>query len=138
MASTNDLVHILKAKKDLQNYLAANKDCFLECSLSEYLNQLIMEKGLKKSTVISESLLPPYAYEIFSGKKMPSRDKMLQLCFGLHLDFEEAQHLLYVAGTSSLYAKNRRDSIIIHCLSHGKTIFDCNEHLLQAEEAIFE
>lgn len=137
MSTTNNLLNILITDKNIHSYLDSNSNHFLSLSFSEYLTYLLEKKKLKKSEVISDSQLQVnYAYEIFSGKKTPSRDKVIQLCFGFHLNLDEAQRLLNIAGVGSLYAKIQRDSIIIHCFAHSKNIFECNELLLKSGDAL--
>ena len=75
----------------------------IDSALSNYLNQLLEEKSLKKSTVIKNSELNEiYGYQIFSGKRIPSRDKLISISFGLELSLEETQTLLKYAGFAPL------------------------------------
>lgn len=64
---------------------------------------------------------------------MPSRDKLLAIGFGLQLDLDEMDKLLRQAGYSPLYARSKRDAIIIRAIVHGKSIFAVNEMLFDNE-----
>lgn len=129
--STEELMEILKNKKSLVAYFEEEINELVFSSLAEYLELLISEKKLKKSTVITKSNLDKnYAYQIFNGNKTnPSRNKMLMLAFGMSLSVAETRKLLKIANVSDLYVRNPRDSIIIYCLNKGLSLIDTNEYL---------
>lgn len=135
---TDELMESLNSSPSIDNYLQKEQDYLITASLSVYLNQLISDKGLKKSQVIKDAELNEiYGYQIFSGKRLPSRDKLIALAFGMILSLEETQQLLKYAGFSPLYPKNKRDSIIIWGISHHLNICQTNEELYnQAEETL--
>lgn len=71
--TTEELKNELKKCNNIKEYLTENKDFFLKTSFVEYLEQLIQEKGLKKSEIVKDSGLDQtYAYQILSGKKIPA------------------------------------------------------------------
>ncbi|MBN1265003.1 MAG: hypothetical protein JXA25_05890 [Anaerolineales bacterium] len=70
-----------------------------------------------------------YGHQLFNGRRNPSRDKVIQLAFGLKLDLDETQSLLQAAQKSALYPKVKRDAAIIFCLHHEKDIFETQEVL---------
>lgn len=108
---------------------------FIDLSLKEYLESLMERYNLKKSQVIKASgLSEAYTYQIFSGLKNPSRDKLLTLAVGMGLTFDECQKLLKLAGVNELYAKNRRDAIIIFGLHKQLTLGKLNDILFDMEE----
>ena len=129
--TTNELLEILESKKSIEAFFNEEIDELIFSSLSEYLELLISEKKLRKSTVIKRSNLDKnYAYQIFNGnKENPSRNKVIMLAFGMGLSVLETRKLLKVAGVSDLYARNPRDSIIIYCLNKGLSLIDANEYL---------
>ena len=129
--TTNELLEILESKKSIEAFFNEEIDELIFSSLSEYLELLISEKKLRKSTVIKRSNLDKnYAYQIFNGnKEKPSRNKVIMLAFGMGLSVLETRKLLKVAGVSDLYARNPRDSIIIYCLNKGLNLIDANEYL---------
>ena len=56
-------------------------------SLSTYLQQLLEEKHLKRSQVVRmANLNETYGYQIFTGRRKPARDKVLQIAFIFCLD----------------------------------------------------
>lgn len=127
--TTDELMNEIKSKR-LDRYLEANSSEFTEITLHEYICNIIKEKGLQKSKVVARSGLNRiYAYQIFAGKRMPSRDKLLAVGFGLQLDLDGMDKLLRQAGYSPLYARNKRDSVIIYAVINKKSIFAVNEML---------
>lgn len=140
--STQELLEIISKHKNLDELLSASeKDSeFLQYSLPQYLNQLLEQKSLSKSDVITRgNLSKDYAYQIFSGKKTaPSRDKLLAIAIGMSLTTEETQTLLKIAGLSTLYPRKRRDMIILFAIQNGYSLFDINECLADLEETIIE
>lgn len=70
-----------------------------------------------------------HGHQIFNGTRRPSRDKLIQICFGLGLTVEAAQALLKTAEKSPLYPKLLRDAAIMRCLHDGKTLPQVQELL---------
>lgn len=129
--STNELLGVLKSKKNYSEFFQDEIGELIFKNLDEYLGVLLKEKNLKKSEVIEKSNLDKnYAYQLFNGiKKNPSRDKILMLAFGMKLTLDETRKLLKIAGLSDLYVRIPRDSVIIFCLQNGKNLIETNEML---------
>ncbi len=124
--TTGELLEILK-RSSLEAYFKENGGELIENPLCNYINALINEKNLKKSDVIKKSnLSESHAYEVFSDKKTPSRDKLISLCFGMGTTLDEIQTLLKYAGYAQLYPRNKRDSVIIDALRRGESVVRCN------------
>ena len=99
-------------------------------SLSAYLNELLVAKRLKRSQVVHmANLNETFGYQIFTGARNPSRDKVLQIAFAMALTLRETNRALEAAGVSSLYSKDRRDAIIIFGLDRGCSLQKVNEEL---------
>lgn len=109
-----------------------------ERSLSEYLQQLLIEKGLKQSEVVRDAgLNNTFGYQIFKGTRKASRNKVLQIAFAMGLNLRETDRLLQAAGANELYCKNRRDAIIIFSVKHGYSLQKTEEELYRfGEETI--
>ena len=132
---TDDLMEELTHSENLEQYIKENKAYFIDTSLAEALNQKLKEKGLAKSAVIKAAEINEiYGYQIFSGKRIPSREKLLCILIGMKLSLPEVQQLLKLAGYAPLYPKNIRDSIIISGLQHSKTVIEINELLYDHQE----
>ncbi len=135
--STDELRHEIKTATDIEDYLKKNKEHLLRGSLSEHLHLLLSQKSLRRADVIRGSLLGrAYVYRIFAGEKIPSRDKMIALAFGLRLSEEETIRLLKFSGSRELYARDERDALILFALQRHMTIMDANELLLDHGLAI--
>ncbi|MDE7243711.1 MAG: hypothetical protein K2O18_07025 [Oscillospiraceae bacterium] len=67
-----------------------------------------------------------YVCQIFSGRKHPSRDKLIALAFGLRLNAMETQRLLKVGGYSELYGRIARDALILIDILRGLDIVQTN------------
>jgi len=65
-----------------------------------------------------------YGHQLFNGTRKPSRDKVIQLAFGLMLDVDGAQKLLQIAQKSPLYPKIKRDAAILYCINSQKNILE--------------
>ena len=127
---TNELMDALTRNSSIDGYLNKEKEFLIDMSVSEMLGFLLQEKNLQKSPVIKKAQLNEiYGYQILAGKRMPSRDKLIALAFGMELSLEETQQLLKYAGFSPLYPKSDRDSIIIWSLLHHLDVIRTNECL---------
>lgn len=131
---TEELLNDLLFTDSLASYL--NNELEGDISLSEFLNRHLEEKQLKKSSVIRKSKLnTTFAYQLFSGDRSASKDKLLQLSFSMGLNLRETQQLLKIANAGELYCKKRRDAIIIYCVSKNMTLAETDDTLFQFQEA---
>lgn len=129
---TSKIVEELGLCADFKTFYNENKEYMVSASLSQMLNDLIKEKGLKKSEVIRKSELSEvYSYQIFSGLRVPERKKLLCLAVGMGLNLDEVQTLLKCAGYSPLYVKISFDSIIIYGICKQLSIVEINELLFE-------
>lgn len=139
--STDELLKILNAEDEIESYIEENKGDLINLSLSDYLDDMLKKYNISKNEAINNSALNQiYGYQIFDGKKKnPSRDKLIQLIFGLRLDITDAQRLLKIAGVNELYPRIKRDSIIIFAINKKINITKCDELLFElGEETILK
>ena len=130
---TNELLDELLASSDPAEF--ARKHKITHRSLPDYLQQLLDEKGLKRSDVVREAGLDAtYGYNIFMGTRSPSREKLLPLLFTMKCTLQEANRILRAAGHSELYVKDRRDAIIIYGILHQQNMYTVNDELFEAGE----
>ena len=85
--STGELLELLKRTSAPSSFMkSASEDLIRQIPLSKYLNQILDSHSLQKSELIRRSGLDrSYVYDILSGKREPSRDKVLALCFAVPL-----------------------------------------------------
>ena len=131
---TSKIIEELGLCEDFKTFYDENRQFMVKSSLSQMLNELIKEKKLRKSRVIRNAELSEvYAYQIFSGVRMPERKKLLSLAIGMELNLDETQKLLKCAGYPPLYVKIPFDSVIIYGIFKKLSVIDINEMLFEYE-----
>jgi hypothetical protein len=99
-------------------------------SLSAWISDYAAGHDIERRDAIRKSLLnQTFAYQIFAGTRRPSRDKLIQLAFGLGMAPHEACDLLERGGVNALLVTCRRDVIIAFCLEKGMDIGACDDML---------
>ena len=137
--TTSHLENELKNSTSLDTFLEKHQDELSDCSLSDQLGKLLRKKGLSKAEVVREcNRNEVYAYQILSGVRRPSRDKLLCLCFAMKATLSETQSLLKESGFAPLYVRSHRDSIIIFAITHGHTLLQLNTDLYDHGEPVVE
>lgn len=111
---TEKIYDNLRKSNDIETFIKEHDEEFVETQGHIYLNRLLDSKGISKTQVIRSSNLDrTYCYQILSGKRKPSRNKLLQISLGLRFNTKETKNLIRFFGLSELYPKNRRDAIIL-------------------------
>ena len=131
---TEELLDELLSSESAESFVASHE--LPELTLSDYLQQLLADKGLDQPAVIRMAdLNETYGCESFTGKKRrPGRDKLLQIAFAMALTPRETNRCLELGGVNSLYPKVRRDAIILYCLYHGTSLQKVDEELWRLGE----
>lgn len=128
--TTGDLENEIKSSNSADEYLIQNSDYLLKQGISGVLNEALFRAGMSVSQVVKRSgLTRSHVYHIFSGKRMPSRDKLIAIAFGLGLDCDETNALLKKCRFAQLYSKDARDAMIMFNLTHSKDIDETNNDL---------
>lgn len=139
MKTTGELAHEISRSDNILDYFAENRGEMQIDSLPEYLERWLKRKDCTKADVVRRSNLnKAYVYQIFLGKKYPSRDKVIALAFGLELDEKEVQVLLKQAGYRELYPRDPRDALLLYAIGHHKGIIDANELLYDHNIEVLE
>lgn len=127
---TSKIVEELVFCPDFKSFYDENKDYMVKEDLSQLLDNLISKYGLKKSQVIrSAEMSEVYAYQIFSGLRVPERKKLLCLAVAMKLSLDEVQSLLKCAGYSTLYVKLPFDSIVLYGVCKKLSVVEINKIL---------
>ena len=130
---TDELLSELLDSSSIDDYVEHHD--FIERTLSEYLRQLLDEKHLERTRVVRMAdLNETYGYQIFTGARRPTRDKVLQIAFAMALTLKETNRALTAAGASVLTCKDRRDAIIIFCIDRSCSLQKVNEELYRLGE----
>ena len=125
---TSKIVEELGLCPNFSTFYNENKQYLITDTLSDLLERLLSEKGLKKSAVIkSAEMSEVYGYQIFSGLRVPERKKLLCIAVAMQLNVDEVQTLLKTAGYSQLYVKIPFDSIVLFGICKGMSVVEINE-----------
>lgn len=133
--NTSDLSDELMNDANIDSYIKANEPFFEDESLKWLLAALYGKKTVTKAALARQSgMSEVYLHQVFSGRRHPSRDRLLCLCIGLEATLEETQRLLKQATYAQLYPKSKRDAIISHGILHGTSLHDINDKLFAENE----
>ncbi len=133
--STRDLSRELLEQPNLDSYLQANQASFASESITELLNECFLARDCSKAALARKAgMSEVYLHQVFSGRRSPSRDRLICLCMGMELTMEETQAMLKQAGYAALYPKNRRDAIISYGILHGIGLHELNDRLFSENE----
>ncbi len=131
---TSKIVEELGLCPDFKTFYDENKNYMIDKPLSKMLSELLEKKQLKKSAVIKASEMSEiYAYQIFSGARVPERKKLLCLTIAMGLDLDDTQTLLKCAGYTPLYVKIPFDSVVIYGICNKMSVVEINELLYEYE-----
>ena len=129
---TTKIIEELNICPDFKTFYNENRDYMVKDDLSTLLDKLMREHNLKKSEVIrAAEMSEVYAYQIFSGLRIPERKKLLCLAIAMELSLDEVQTLLKSAGYSTLYVKLPFDSIILYGICKKLSVVEINEILYE-------
>jgi len=127
---TSTLMKKLFKTAGLHSFMADYDDVFITNDFCAHLKALCAQRQVSCAQVIrSCGIDRTYGYQLFSGVRQPSRDKVIQLAFGFPLSIDETQELLRIAGKSPLYPKIKRDAAILYCLRHRVAFCDAQTTL---------
>ncbi len=128
--NTGDLQAGLMRQPNLETYLDENREQFVNPSAADLLLSLFDQSGVSKAAVARNGCMSEvYLHQVLSGRRNPSRDRLLCICIGLGATLEQTQQLLKQAGYAPLYPKHRRDAIISHGIVHGTPLSEINGKL---------
>ena len=133
--NTDGLRQELMDSTDLSQFLSRNQEQFVNKNVAELLNHLFEKKNISKAALAkSAGMSEIYLHQIFAGRRTPSRNRLLCLCYGLEASIEETQELLRLCGMAELYPKRKRDAIIYYGLLHKLDLFAINDKLFDENE----
>ena len=133
--STDDLNQELMAQPNLDQYLTENEGYWRHTDISVFLTRLHEGSGLSKAELARRAgISEVYLHQVFSGRRRPSRDRLLCLCISMETSLEETQQLLKRVGYPPLYPKLKRDAIISHGLLHHTPLAEINDKLFSENE----
>ena len=120
---------------NLNTFLKNHQEQFMSQNIPELLNQIFAKKKISKASLAKLSGMSEiYLHQIFAGKRNPSRNRLLCLCYGLEASLEETQELLKSCGHAQLYPRLKRDAIIIFGIVHKVPLYEINDKLFAENE----
>lgn len=126
---TGDLMDKLTSTdstEELDRYLNEIRDKYPK-DLNSYLKAVFAEKGMSTADVQKKSGIDrTYIYQIMDGTKHPGRDKIVAIAIASGMTLAECQRALEIAQEGILYAKSRRDSLMIYAINKKLSIMDLN------------
>lgn len=133
--STDDLRQELMDKADIDSYLKENQARFFQEDITVALNAFFEKTDLSKAALARKAgMSEVYLHQVFSGRRNPSRDRLICLCIGLEAALEETQQVLKQAGYAQLYPKSKRDAIITYGILHHTELGEINDKLFSENE----
>lgn len=103
--------------------------------LGEHIKELIAQKNVTKAKVYRESHIEKrYFYNILDGSKLPSRDYVIRILLTLQVGFGDTQWLLKANNYAQLYAREKRDCVIIYCMNHQLSVNECDDMLKKIDK----
>ncbi len=104
----------------------------------EYLRGLLAARDVDTKTFAQEMMVSlSYVYHLREGTRSPSRDTLIKIALLFKLGVVGTQRLLRMGERNALYAKVRRDAVLIYALSHGCTVDEADAMLRKANEQPF-
>lgn len=129
----------LRRSENIEQFVAENETEFDIVSVADYLSGLLKKYNLEKCDVTKRGgFTGNYLYQIFNGKKNPSRDKLIQIALGFPLTLEETQKLLRLGGYAELYVRDSRDAFLMFGLEKRYSLQELNELLYKNKKKIIE
>lgn len=127
---TDDLMKELTQTSHIDEYLKNNDKYIITENLSSFICDRIAEKGISKAQVLRNADINEiYGYQILSGKRLPSRQKLISICIGAEFNLELTNEVIKLAGYAPLSPKNKWDSIVIFGIANHLSITKINETL---------
>lgn len=133
--TTGDLSRELMDKSDIDSYLKENQEYFFHKDMTELLAGIFEKKEISKAALARKAgMSEVYLHQVFSGRRKPSRDRLICLCVGLEASMEETQRLLKQAAYAPLHPKVKRDAIISYGVLHQFSLSEINDKLFTENE----
>ena len=123
------------SQPNLDEYIKKNQPYFSHRTVVDLLGVLYERKGISKAALARKAgISEVYLHQVFSGRRNPSRDRLLCLCIGLGATLDETQKILQQAGYAQIYPRVKRDAIIGHGIAHQTELGAINDRLFAENE----
>lgn len=133
--TTGDLSKELMEQASLEDYITENTQYFANADFLRQLRELCQSSKLSKASLARQAgMSEVYFHQIFAGRRIPSRDRLLCLCISLEATLEQTQQILQQATYAQLYPRFKRDAIISHGILHRTDLNVINDQLFAENE----
>ncbi len=113
-----DILRNIKTEKECENFIKKYiKGATLEFHI--FFEEYLSSQKIEKSEVIAKSgVNKNYGYNILNGKrKRPSRDKVIALCIGANMDYDQFIECLRIAEVGDINPRSKRDIWIVMAIN---------------------
>lgn len=125
----------LLTANDLDTFLSENEEVFHRGEFLENMCRVFDKMNMTKAELARRaSLSEVFVHQIFSGTRLPSRNKLICLCLAMGLDTKETNQLLAVGSFATLAPLRKRDCIIMFGLENCWTVAEINEKLVEEDQ----
>ncbi|MEY8296097.1 MAG: hypothetical protein ACLRJC_09650 [Emergencia timonensis] len=124
----------LQTDEQIEDYLCCQQEDGEIKYFYQYLHQIADAKRIPMSQVVARSKVNRnYVYNITGGvKRNPGRDKIIALCIGACMNYEETNKALEIGGYCRLNPKDERDVRIAVAINTRKhDVVKINESLIK-------
>jgi len=128
--TTEKILNQLTEDKTFTEILEENKGSFSYKTIGEYISDAIHKNNTTKARLIRESgINKRFFFDILANKKRPSRRYIIRIFLALELNLTDVQWYLKATDYPQLYARDKRDAVIIYCINHNIKVEECNRML---------
>lgn len=132
MKSTNELMNLIK-KAPREEFVDSLKEENMD--ISGMMKDILAEKQVEIKRAIDLLLLEAsYGYQIFNGRRKPTRIILLRFAIIFELNLEETQQLLKMGQKQELYPRIRFDAAVIYGIEHHYSVEEVEDLLSEVGE----
>lgn len=132
MKSTDELMNLIKNARR-EEFVDSLKEESMD--VSEMMKEILSQRNIGIKRAIDMLLLEPsYGYQIFNGRRKPTRIILLRFAVLFELTVDETQKLLKMGQKQELYPRIRFDAAIIYGIEHHYSIEEVEDLLSEVGE----
>ncbi len=133
--TTRRLVNYIRSTTDIDALLQKSAPPGGEPTLKKHLMSLLRTRDIEPAELfIRADIGKSMGYKILNGKRKAGRDAILRIAFALRLNLDETQRLLMIGEQGALYARTRRDALLMYAIEHAYNLAAAQELLSEAKE----
>ena len=132
--TTRELEDILlnSHSDQIDDYFLDESKELLNTSFGDYFRDVLLTKKITQQALFTNAdISDKYGYKLISGEKHTNqRDVIIRLCYAGDFTLVETQRALKLYGMAPLYARIKRDALLITAFNEKKkNIIDLNHYL---------